>query len=128
MSGRPTHARTLVVDDSEAFLRSAVRVVTEAKALRLAGVARSGEEAIRLLPELEPDLVLLDVHMPGLDGVQTAGTILRREPRTVVFLVSAEPAGLETAAHSAGAAALLDKRDVHPRTLDDLWLTHRPWD
>jgi len=122
------HGRVLVVDDSEAFLRTAAAVVSEAKELRLVGEAASGHEAIRLLSELRPDLVLLDRHMHGLDGVETAGIIAREEPMTVVVLVSAEPAGLEAAARSAGAAAFLDKRDLGPRTLDGLWLKHRPRD
>jgi two-component system nitrate/nitrite response regulator NarL len=118
--------RVLVVDDCEAFLRAAAAVVSEAKEVRLVGEASSGHEALRLLPELRPDLVLLDVHLRGIDGVETAGVIRRREPKTVVFLVSAEPDGLEAAARSAGAAAFLDKRDLRPRTLDGLWLKHRP--
>jgi len=121
-------ARVLVVDDSESFRHAAVSVVSAASGLRLVGVAASGEEAIHLLPLLKPDLVLLDVHMPGMDGVETTRVIHGGEPRTVVVLVSARPAGLAAAARAAGAVALLEKRDLRPRALDEIWLEHRPRD
>ena len=74
------HGRVLVVDDSEIFQRVGASLVSEAQGLHLVGVAASGEEAIRLLPELKPDLVLLDIHMPGIGGLEAARVIQTREP------------------------------------------------
>ena len=119
-------ARVIVVDDSDVFLRTAASVISETSGLSLVAAVGSGEEAIRLLPELRPDLVLLDFHMPGMTGVQTTRIIRRDEPRTVVVVISAEPEGLSDAALAAGAATTLDKRDFLPRTLDALWLEHMP--
>lgn len=119
-------ARVLVVDDSEIFLRAAASIVSAVDGLHLVGTATSGEEAIRLLPQLKPDLVLLDIHMSGLDGNETARIIRRNEPRTVVVLVSCEPTGASEAARAAGAVALLDKRNLVPSTLQALWLEHAP--
>jgi two-component system nitrate/nitrite response regulator NarL len=116
----------LVADDSDVFLRVATSVISGTSMLRLVGAVGSGLEAIRLLPQLQPDLVLLDFHMPGMDGVQTARIIRQNEPRTVVIVVSAEPEGLRDVARSAGAAATLHKRDFMPSTLEALWLKHRP--
>jgi len=62
----------------------------------------SGQEAIRLLPELRPDLVLLDLQMPGMDGIQTTRIIRRREPGTVVIVISADLDGRSDAAREAG--------------------------
>jgi CheY-like chemotaxis protein len=115
-------ARVLAVDDSEIFLGVADSVVGATTWLRLVGTATSGEEALRLLPELQPDLVLLDIHMPGIDGLETSRIIRRESPQTVVVLVSAEPSGLEAAAESAGAVAILDKVDLGPELIDQLWL------
>ena len=118
--------RVLVVDDSEVFRQVAHAVLSATTDLRAFGEAGSGEEAIRLLPDLKPDLVLLDVHMPGLNGVETARLIREQRPSTVVVLVSADSRGLEETGVSAGAAAVVDKRDLHPRTLDELWFEHGP--
>ena len=116
----------LVVDDSETFRGVAASLVSAARGLRHVGVAASGEEAIRMLPELKPDLVLLDVHMPGLGGLETARVIRRERPETVVILVSADPAGVAADATPTGAAAFLSKAGLSPRTLEELWRTHLP--
>jgi two-component system invasion response regulator UvrY len=115
-----------VVDDSETFQQVGASVVSEAEGLRLVGVAASGEEAIRLLPELMPDLVLLDVHMPGLGGLGTAAVIRRASPSTVIVLVSADPESVTVDLASIGAAAFLSKVELSPRRLEELWLTCVP--
>jgi CheY-like chemotaxis protein len=115
----------LAVDDSEIFLGVAASIVGATTELRLVGTASSGEEAVRILPDLHPDLVLLDIHMPGMDGFETAVIIRDRSPQTVIVFVSAEPNGLEAAADAAGAVAVLDKVKLDARVLDDLWLKHR---
>ena len=116
----------LVVDDSQLFRQVAATLVSEARGMRLAGVAASGEEAIRLLPELKPDLVLLDVHMPGLGGLETAPAIRRESPDTVVVLVSADPGSVAADLQSIGAVAFLSKVDLSPRKLEELCLEHLP--
>ena len=119
-------ARVLVADDSDVFLGVAASVISDTSALLLVGAVGSGEEAIRVLPQLRPDLVVLDFRMPGLDGVQTTRIVRRNEPRTVVIVISAEAEGLNDVARAAGAAATLHKRDFVPSTLDALWLEHMP--
>jgi CheY-like chemotaxis protein len=118
--------RVLAVDDSDVFLRVAASVISGTSGLRLVGAAGSGEDAIRLLPQLQPDLVLVDLNMTGMDGIETTRIIRRHEPSTVVIVISAELDGLSDAARAAGAAATLDKRSVVPHTLDALWLEHKP--
>jgi DNA-binding NarL/FixJ family response regulator len=119
-------ARVLVADDSDVFLGVAASVISATNTLRLVGAVGSGEEAIRLLPRLRPDLVLLDFRMPGMDGVQTTRIIRRDEPRAVVIVISVDLDVLSDAALAAGAATTLDKRHFVPRTLDALWLEHMP--
>jgi two-component system, NarL family, invasion response regulator UvrY len=118
--------RVLVVDDSEVFLRAAASVISATDSLRLVGSAMSGEEGVRLLPQLEPDLVLLDIQLPGIDGIDTARRIREQSPGTVVILISAEPEGFEASGLAAGAVSLLDKRDFNASTLEALWSEHRP--
>ena len=119
-------ARVLVADDSEVFLRVAASVISDTSTLRLVGAVGSGEEAIRLLPQLRPDLVLLDFQMPGMDGIHTTRIIRQDKPRTVVIVISADLAGRSDDAFAAGAATTLDKRDFVPNTLDALWQAHKP--
>jgi CheY-like chemotaxis protein len=114
----------LVVDDSETFQEVAASLLSAARGLRQVGAAASGEEAIRLLPELKPDLVLLDVHMPGLGGLETARVIRRESPETIVILVSADPGGVAADAAPTGAAAFLSKAELSPHRLEELRLTH----
>jgi CheY-like chemotaxis protein len=123
---RTRAARVLAVDDSEIFLGVAASAVGATTGLRLAGTASSGEEAVRLLSDVQPDLVLLDVHMPGMDGFETAGVIRDQSPQTVIVFISAEPKGLEAAAEAAGAVAILDKAELGAGLLDELWSKHRP--
>lgn len=116
--------RVLVVDDNDAMRTTAAAVVSTAEELLLVGSAASGEEAIRRLPELRPDFVLLDIRMPGIDGIDAAQIIRRQNPNIVVVLYSADPTALDRAERVVEAAAFLDKADLRPHTLDTLWLQH----
>ena len=87
----PGPMRVLAVDDDERCLRAVAELV-RAAGHELVAVARSGEEALRLHARLLPDLVLLDVHLPGIDGRETARRIANSHPAARVVLVSATPA------------------------------------
>lgn len=126
--GRPQDAgdvTVLTVDDQAAF-RGAARAVIEATpGFRPVGEAASGEEALRLLDDVAPGLVLLDVRMPGLDGVETARRIAARDVHPVVVLVTAEDAGaLPPDVSRCGAAAVARKQDFGRRLLTELWAEH----
>ncbi len=78
--------RVLVVDDS-AFMRRVVRDLVGASGeFTVAGTARDGEDAIRQVHALDPDIVTLDIAMPGLDGLHVLGYIMSEAPRAVVML------------------------------------------
>ncbi len=78
--------RVLVVDDS-AFMRQLVReVITESGEFDVVGAARDGLDALRQVREFNPDLITLDIDMPGLDGLSTLERIMRECPRPVVML------------------------------------------
>lgn len=116
----------LVVDDcaeARAAIGSAVR---EMQGFGLVGSVESGEEALDALQRLDPDLVLLDVRMPGLNGPQTCSMIRARGARAVVVLVSAHPRPeLPDSVDTCGADAVLYKGDVSPRRLEALWQSVR---
>lgn len=112
----------LIADDSAPYRRAASDVVRGARGFELTGVARSGGEAVELTEKLDPDLVLIDVRMPGMNGIEAARAIAAAHPDTVVVLVSAwVDVDLPASAASCGAAATLRKRDLKPQVLADLW-------
>src|SRR3954470_20496803 len=81
-------ARVLAVDDQPPFLAVLRAVVGATGHLEIAGEARSGEEALVAAQELRPDMVLMDVRMPGIGGLTAAEQITARNPPTLVVLVS----------------------------------------
>ena len=90
------------------------------------GEAESGERAVELLAELRPDLVLMDVSMPGIGGVGAAWVIKTISPETVVVLVSAAPPEeLSREAGAAPAEALVWKSELRPGLLEQLWERYR---
>lgn len=90
-SERPS---VLVVDDSALVRRVLMDLLTASGEFRVAGEAADGLEAIRKVHALAPDVVTLDVHMPGLDGIQVLGYVMSEAPRPVVMLTAAgDPRG-----------------------------------
>ena len=83
----------LVVDDS-ALIRTMVReVIAEFGDFVVVGTARDGADALRQVHELNPDIVTLDIEMPGMDGIATLRELMRDAPRPVVMLSGAETRG-----------------------------------
>lgn len=115
----------LIVDDSAPFRRAARDVVAATPGFVAIGEAASGEEALRAMEELDPSLVLLDVTMGGIDGIETARRITTSFPGPTVVLVSvSDPSRLPSKVNGCGAVALVDKRDLRPGLLADLWACH----
>jgi CheY-like chemotaxis protein len=115
--------RVLVVDD-QAVVRSAARTMLEAASgFQPVGEAASGVEALRAIEELEPDLVLLDVRMPDMDGIETAERIRARRRDTVVVLMSSDDSA---ESESQGVAAFLAKHRLKAALLRELWSRHAP--
>ena len=127
MTAADDRVGVLVVDDSEVARAAVGKVVALTSGFELVGSVASGEEALEMLPRLEPELVLLDVRMPGLNGPETSRLIRVSGARSVVVLVSAlcRPE-LPDSVEECGAAAILHKCEVSPRRLGTLWERVRP--
>jgi DNA-binding NarL/FixJ family response regulator len=114
--------RVLVVDDQLVFRDVAREVVEATPNFTMAGDAATGQLALAAVEELDPDLVVLDVRMPDMDGIETAARIHSVHPSSVVVLISVEaPPNLPARVGSCGAAALVRKQDFGPGLLRDLW-------
>jgi two-component system, NarL family, invasion response regulator UvrY len=101
-------------------------VVAVAEGFEMVGVAHSGEEAVQLAALTRPDLVLLDVNMPGIGGVDAARRIRRAQPSTFIVMMSADSGGRRvTELLGSAETAMLDKRRLAPRTLADIWARRR---
>ena len=111
--------RVLIVDDQEPF-RSAARLVIElTDGFEVAGEAVSGEESLAMVEELEPDLVLMDINLPGIDGIEATRRIAATHPGIGVLVVSTyEATEYEPRALAAGAVAFIGKSDFSPEALD----------
>jgi DNA-binding NarL/FixJ family response regulator len=83
--------RVLAVDDQRPFREAARRVVDATAGFTWAGEACSGAEAVRQVRECVPDLVIMDVRMPDMDGIEAARKVVAEHPGVSVLLVSAEP-------------------------------------
>ena len=81
----------LAVDDQPPFREAARRVVDATAGFAWAGEASSGAEALDLVRECEPDIVIIDVRMPDMDGIEASRLVTAECPGVAVLLVSAEP-------------------------------------
>lgn len=113
-------ARVLLVDDSAFVRRATERMLAPLPGVTVVGGARDGEEALAQVRALRPDLVIMDVEMPGMDGMAALESIMRECPTPVLLLSSHTQAGAEITlrALEAGAVDFMDKgagtgMDIH---------------
>jgi DNA-binding NarL/FixJ family response regulator len=113
-------ATVLIVDDAELF-REALRAAFTQEGFDVVGVAADAMAAIDMARDHEPDLVMLDLLMPGMSGLEVVGTIQKTSPRTrVVLLTASESAEDLLAAVKAGASGYLTKDTPLPRLVSDM--------
>ena len=117
-----TVVRVLIVDDQAPFLRAMSAVIEETIGFKTVGEASSGEEAIVTADALLPDLVLMDVNLPGIDGVEATRHLRGRPSPPVVLLLSTydEDAGARFVAE-CGAAGYVTKSAFGPDRLVEVW-------
>jgi CheY-like chemotaxis protein len=114
--------RTMVVDDSDTFLKVTCCVLDFENMVDLVAAASDGMEAIDTVTRLKPALVLMDVHMPGIDGLATTSLLSRMSPAPVVVLMSSEDTpGLRAACRRAGAFDFVHKENLRSEFEAVLW-------
>ncbi|HEY2600250.1 MAG TPA: response regulator transcription factor [Thermoleophilaceae bacterium] len=125
--GESGEVRVVVVDDQETFRDAMGSLVAATPGFKLAGEAPSGEDGIAAVDRLSPELVLMDIRMPGMSGIDAARTLAEIHPEVVVILTSVYgPEELPPdLVDGCGAAAFARKQTLRPRLLRELWDRHR---
>lgn len=121
-----TRVRTLVVDDSPFMLRILAQILQEAGNFDLVGTATDGSQALRHVSALSPELVVMDIHMPRLNGIQATRYMKQGKHPPVVILISSDDSSVtKPLAEQAGADAFIVKSGNLSlrltRTLQDLF-------
>jgi DNA-binding NarL/FixJ family response regulator len=122
-----TVVRVLVVDDQAPFRLAARMVIKRTSGFEVVGEATSGEDSVVMAHDLHPNLVLMDINMGAMSGIEATGAIVAGAPDTVVFLCSTyNREDLPPGALDTGAAAYLNKEELGPSLLTDLWAQLEP--
>jgi CheY-like chemotaxis protein len=119
--------RVLVVDDEEIFRRAMTDVVAETAGFVVVGTAVSGVESLAAAAATQPDLVLMDVNLPGIDGIEATRRLRSADERPIVLLLSTyDKSDVDYA--SAGAAGYITKSAFGPDRLAEVWAAakHHP--
>ena len=105
--------RVLIADDHRLFAEALRTILSADQRIEVVGLAASGEEAVQQAGELEPDVVLMDINMPGVDGVEATRRIRAGLPDAQVLMVTGSDSREDVdAARSAGAAGYVTKDKI----------------
>ena len=125
---RPTEnggVKVLVVDDQAPFRRAAQAVLMMTDGFESVAEAETGEDAVVAAQSHCPDLVLMDINMPGINGIEATRQIKAACPQTYVILLSTYNVDdLPADAKESGAIAYVHKEEFSPFLLEDIW-AHR---
>lgn len=111
----------LIVDDQAPFRAIARQVVDLTPGFEVVAEAETGEDAVRLAAELSPHLVLMDINMPGINGIEATRQIVAAAPEVVVVLLSTyRESDLPADALASGARRYVHKEDLEPGVLLDV--------
>ncbi|HLI72558.1 MAG TPA: response regulator transcription factor [Acidimicrobiales bacterium] len=118
----PEPVAVLIVDDQMPFRAAARSVVGVTKGFQVVGEASSGEEAIDKVDELHPQMVLMDINMPGMGGIAATRQITDAHPDVRVVLLSTyDEEDLPADAKTCGAAGYVHKEQFGPDVLGRFW-------
>jgi DNA-binding NarL/FixJ family response regulator len=125
MSAEPV--TVLIVDDQDPFRNVARAVVNATPGFDVVADAATGEDAVTTATATSPDVVLMDINLPGINGMEATRQILAGRPSTIVILLSTyAKSDLPANALDCGAVSYVHKEDFGPWVLQDTWDGHAP--
>jgi DNA-binding NarL/FixJ family response regulator len=127
MEGSPAAIRVVLADDDAAFVESLRALIEQQPELTVVGAAHDGLAAIELVEELLPEAVVIDLHMPLLDGVSAVARLRRDLPHLCLIALTGDTSPeIHQAVSEAGADAVLLKGDLLEKLLDRLSALRAP--
>ena len=125
-NGSTKTVAVLIVDDQHPFRDVARTVIGMTDGFVVAGEAVSGEEAVEMATDRHPDLVLMDINLPGINGIEACRRIKAASPSTTVILLSTySESDLPADARDCGAIEYVHKEDFGPTLVEDIWARAR---
>ena len=124
-----TDVRVLIVDDQPPFRDAARMVVEMTDGFVVVAEAEDGEQAVTLAAEVRPELVLMDVQMPGIDGLEATRRIMAMDgPPHVLVMSTRESGDYHDPALAAGAVGFMPKSQFSMDALEEVWASVGPAD
>jgi DNA-binding NarL/FixJ family response regulator len=115
----PRQVRVLIADDHRLFAEALEAILTTDTRIKVAGYARDGREAVTLARELDPDVVLMDISMPVMDGLEATRKIREDKPRACVLMLTGSNSRADVDnARQAGAAGYVTKDRIAAELID----------
>lgn len=115
--------RVLIVEDSPLMAKMIAAILSTDPGILVAGIAKSGEEAVRFTPQLKPDVITMDIHLPGMDGLEATKQIMAYSPTPILILSSsvlrAKSEKVVFEAMTYGAMDILDKQIFEGDEIDE---------
>lgn len=124
----PSRVRVMIVDDQPPFRAAARAVIERVPEFEIIAEVASGEEAVAVSGTAAPQLILMDINMGELGGVDATRLVLESDPTIKVILVSTyELDDLPAGARTSGAIAYVNKDELSPRVIRRLWDSGGDW-
>jgi DNA-binding NarL/FixJ family response regulator len=114
-----TQIRVLIADDHRLFVEALEAILSGDERVSVVGHALDGEEAVRLAAELDPDVVLMDISMPGMDGFEAAEAIRAEDGRACILMLTGSNSRTDVdRARRAGASGYVTKDRIAAELID----------